>query len=58
MRVREESANMSGPGHRSIGRKFVLKARQLPQAEFERRKLVEVAVRGLRKGGLKRVIMR
>ena len=35
-----------GPGHRSIGRKFVLKACQLLQAEFEGGKLVEVAVHG------------
>ena len=34
-----------GPGHGAIGRKFVLKARQLLQAEFERGKLVHVAVR-------------
>ena len=34
------------PGQGAIGRKFVLKARQLLQAEFERGKLVEVAVHG------------
>ena len=34
------------PGHRSIGCKFVLKARQLLQPEFERRQLVHVAVHG------------
>ena len=33
-----------GPGQGAIGRKFVLKARQLLQGEFQRGKLVEVAV--------------
>jgi hypothetical protein len=34
------------PWQGAVGRKFVLKARQLLQAEFERRKLVHVAVHG------------
>ena len=34
------------PGHGAIGREFVLKARQLLQAIFQRGKLVEVAVHG------------
>ena len=46
MRVREESASIKRPGQGAIGRKFVLKARQLLQAEFERGKLVQVAVHG------------
>ena len=35
-----------GPGHGAIRRKFVLKARQLLQREFQRGKLVHVAVHG------------
>ena len=44
IRVREDSAEHQRPGHGAIGRKFVLKARQLLQCEFERGKLVHMAV--------------